>query len=371
MTYSTEELNDAKSRAMIGLMATPDASFFTTLAFNMKYVWNENIPTACTDGTTIEFNPQWFMALTPPQRVGLLVHESCHVAYLHAERLDGRDHKKFNIAADHVINLQILDRGFQLPPNGYHDKQYVGMDTETVYGLLPNMDQVPFPMQDLKPATTQTPEQVRAEVEEILVRAAIQSKLDGDRPGTIPGELQLFLDGLLKPKLPWNRILQKWVQNLCKSDYTFRKPNRRFFPQHYLPTLFNEKLIDLVIAVDASASVSDAEFHQMVTEVASIFKMMKPDNITLIQFDMGIRSVTKLKSIRDLLQCVFTGRGGTDISELVTWVNEKKPKLTLVFTDGNFRFYNAEVKTPLTWLIHNNKGFTAPYGKVIHYELKP
>ena len=370
MTYSLEELNEAKSKCIVTLMTKPDASFFTTLTLSMKYIWDASINTACTDGTSIRFNPDFFMSQTLEQQVGLLVHEASHVAYLHSERLMGRNHKKFNIAADHVINLMLLERGFQLPAGGWHDAQYRGMSSEQVYDLMPDPPESPADkFLDLREPTEETPEEVRAEVEEILVRAAIQSKLDGDKAGTIPGEIQIFLDGLLKPKLPWTMILFRYLKALTRSDYSFRKPNRRYFPTHYLPTLYSEKVIDLTICVDASASVADKEFHQFVSEIASTFKMMKPDNITLVQFDYGIRSINKIKSIRDLMNCEFHGRGGTDISEIVQHVNKTKPQLTLVFTDGDFRFYNDQMKHDVIWLIHNNKGFTAPYGKVIHYQI--
>lgn len=371
MTYDLQQISDAKSKAMIGLMAKEDSSFFTTLAFSMKWGWNDRIQTARTDGTSIEMNPEFFMGLKPEARIGLLVHESCHVAYLHALRLNGRDHTRFNQAADHVINLELLERGFSLPPNGLWDRQYKGMCTEEVYDLLPPCPP-DYPLADLVPCPEDKDiEEIEQEVADILVRAAIQSAIDGDKPGTIPGDIQIYLDGLLKPKLPWHQILRRWIQQQSKADYSFRKPNRRFFPQHYLPSLHTEKVIDLVFAVDASGSVTDHEFHQFVSEVASVFRMMKPENVTLIQFDHGLRSVTKLKNIQDLLQCEFTGRGGTDITELVQWAKENKPKLMLVFTDGEFRFYNEGISTPLVWLIHNNKGFTAPYGNVIHYDIKP
>jgi hypothetical protein len=40
-----------------------------------------------------------------------------------------------------------------------------------------------------------------------------------------------------------------------------------------------------------------------------------------------------------------------------------------MFTDGEFRFPEIETKSNVLWMIHNNPGFEAPYGKVIHYEL--
>jgi len=361
----------ALSKAKIQLMARPDSAFFTTVCFSLKHVWDETIPTAATDGKKICFNPKFFMSLTVEEQIFLLLHESMHVAYLHMVRLQTRNHRKWNIAADYVINAQLIERGFKMPSMGLYDAQYAGMSTEQVYILLPENPQQQCDM-DLQPGngTPGSEEALTQDVQDILVRASIQSKMSGDKPGTIPGDIQIFLDRLLNPKLPWNRILQKYLSAFCKSDYSFRKPNRRFFPKYHLPSLHGEKLMNLTVAVDTSGSVSDHDFHVFVTEVAAIFRMMKPEEITLLQFDTAIKSVDKIKGIPDLMRCKFTGRGGTQINPVLEWANENKPQLLLVFSDGEFRFYDTVTKSQTLWIIHNDPSWKAPFGTAIHYTVE-
>jgi len=359
--------DQALSKTKIQLMARPDSAFFTTVCFSLKHRFDNKIPTACTNGKEIRFNPDFFMSLNIEERVFLLLHESMHVAYLHMARLQTRDARKFNIAADHVINLQLIERGFRMPSMGLADPKYKGLSTEEVYKLLPDDPGSPFDM-DLEPGEGD-PAQLEADVQDILVRASIQSKMSNDKPGTIPGDIQIFLDGLLNPKLPWNRILQKYLQSFAKNDYSFKKPNRRFFPRYHLPSLYGESLMNIAIAVDTSGSVSDAEFKRFVTETHSILRMMKPDQITMIQFDTEIKSVDKIRNVNELMQLKFTGRGGTMISPVIQWANENKPQLLLVFSDGYFRFYDLPTKVETLWLIHDNEQFTAPFGKTIHYEI--
>ena len=134
--------------------------------------------------------------------------------------------------------------------------------------------------------------------------------------------------------------------------------------------MFSEKLMDLAIAVDASGSVTDDDFLVFVSETMGILKMMKPDKITLIQFDKVIKSVNEIKNVQDLMNVKFVGRGGTRIEPVMNWARENKPKLLLVFTDGEFSFYKDDYKTNTVFLIHNNPGFKSPYGKVIHYDIK-
>lgn len=359
----------ALSKAKIGLMSRSDSAFFTTLAFGLRHEFNPNIPTARTNGTRVEYSPAFFMALDHEERIFLILHEAMHCALLHMERLGNYNPQRWNVAADHCINLMLIERGFKMPKVGLADPKYTGMGTDEIYKLLPedaqddaegiglDLQEPPGPMED-----------VVREVQDILVRASIQSKLAEDKAGTIPGEVEIFLNKLLKPKLPWNRILQKYLQSFAKNDYTFKKPNRRYFPQHHLPSLYSKNLLDVASFVDTSGSVSDKEFHAQVSEIASIFKMMKPSKITLGQFDTAIKSVDALKSIRDMMQVQFTGRGGTRIEPVIKWANENKPQLLLIFTDGGFRWREAvTTKVPVVWLIYNNPQWTAPFGRVIHF----
>lgn len=370
-----EEAQRAMNKAKVELMRKPDSAFFTTLCFSLRHIWDDSIPTAATDGTRVLYNPEFFMNLSHPERVFLMIHESMHVAYLHMLRKGSRNHRIWNMAADHVINLQLLERDFVMPQGGLADAQYTDMSTEQVYEQLmqdSDAENQTLLMEDLmEPSSEALSEEITQEVEDILVRASIQSKMQGDRPGTIPGDIQIALDKLLDPKLPWNHILQKFVHRLTKNDYSFRRPNRRFFPDFYMPSLYTESVIDLAIAIDTSGSVSDHDFHVFVSEVVSIFRMVQPENITLIQFDTNIKSVTKTKNIKDVINTPFTGRGGTIIGPVMDWAHKNKPELLMVFTDGEFSMTpNIDnYRHPLIWVIHNNRRFEANKGKVIHYEI--
>lgn len=363
----------ALDKAKIRLMESPDSAFFSTLCFSLKHKWDENIPTACTNGLEIRYNPEFFMSLTTDEQVFLLLHEAMHVAYLHMERLQDRNIRKWNIATDHVINLQLIERGYKMPEGALADPQYKGMSSEQVYDLLNDSDaNNTNVMLDLESPPGDLPDgALQREVEDILIRASVQSKMAGNKPGTIPGDIEIFLDRLLNPKLPWHQILRKFFNNMSKNDYSWRRPNRRFFPNHYLPGLWSEKVMDLAIAIDSSGSVSDEDFQQFVSETHTIIKSQNPDKITLIQFDYGLRSVDEVRSTMDLMRVTFTGRGGTYINPVLDWARENKPKVLLVFTDGEFHTHYAEDPgMPVIWLIHNNPFFAPPFGKVINYDLE-
>lgn len=362
--------HQALSKAKIHLMARPDSVFFTTLCFSLKHIFSEDTRTACTNGLYIKYNPSFFMEeCTAEVRVSLLLHETLHCAYMHMARAKNLDHNKYNRAADYVINLQLRDRGFPIPDTWLCEEKYRGLNAEEVYKILPD-DPTPPPMQDLGDMGEPVPEDaLQGEIQDILVRASLASKMAGDKSGTIPGDIEIFLNKLLNPKLPWNRILQKYLQSFAKTEYSFARPNRRFFPKAYLPSMRSNCLQDIAIAVDTSGSVSDGDFLRFISETHSIIKNLKPNKITFIQFDTSIKSIDEVRGVDELMNLKFTGRGGTDIGEVIEWTNEHKPQLLLMFTDGYFKFRDNSTKVPVIWLIHKNPNFTSPFGKVIHYEI--
>lgn len=367
---SNEERMAALSKVKIQLMTRPNSVFFTTICFSLRHMFDDTVPTACTNGKWIKFGTKFFMDLDIEERIFLLLHETLHCAYLHMLRTPaGTCPDKWNIACDHAINLQLIERGYKMPKGGCADNQFKGLSAEEIYALLPNNPGKPQ-MQDLI-AGDGDPADTQRVMQDILVQASIQSKIAEDKPGTIPGEIQIFLNRLLNPKLPWERLLQKYLQAFAKNDYTWRKPNRRYFPTNYLPSLYSESLIDLTVAVDTSDSVSNEDFLRFISETHSMLRMMKPKKMTFIQFDTQIKSVDEISSIRGLMGTTFTGRGGTCIGPVIQWANENKPQLLLVFSDGEFCFYAQNMtKVNTLWLIHDNVKFTAPFGKTIHYHMK-
>lgn len=367
---SNEARLDALSKAKIQLMSRADSVFFTTICFSMKHVFDDTVSTACTNTKWIKFNTKFFMDLDVEERIFLLLHETLHAAYLHMLREpSGACPDRWNIACDHAINLQLIARGYKMPKGGCADPKFKGMSAEEIYAILPNNPGKPQ-MQDLSTEDCD-PDVTQRNMQDVLVQASIQSRVAEDKPGTIPGDIQIFLNRLLNPKLPWHRIFQKYLRQYAKDDYSWRKPNRRYFPTVFLPSLYSEKLIDFTVAIDTSGSVSDTDFLRFISETHGVLRMMKPTKLTLIQFDTQIKSVDEIGSVKNLMGVKFTGRGGTCIGPVIQWVNKNKPQLLLVFSDGEFHFYaQDQTKVDTIWVIHDNPEFTAPFGRTIHYDMK-
>lgn len=375
MTTEFKEFELALSKAKIALMTRKNSAFFTALAFSLRHKPNPQIPTACTDGKTVWYNPTAYLALHPDQRVSRMVHETLHVALQHMGRLESKVMWIWNYACDYVINQMLVDRGFMKIDTWLLDERFRGMSSEQVYKiLLTELQHEPEPQDfdcDLQNPPMDLPDvEFQQHVQQMLVRAQIRSKQEGDSPGTIPGDLEILLNKILQPKLPWRVILRRYIQGLAKNDYSWRRPNRRYFPDLYAPALYSERVVDLTVAVDTSGSVSDSDFERMVSEIGGIFRLMPPKRMTLVQFDTRVHTVTQLRNLSELRQCKFKGRGGTAIGPVLRWCRDNRPQLLLVLTDGEFDWpYDLKNAPRTIWLIHNNSKFRAPFGKVIHYEI--
>ena len=388
-----QEAITALNKTKVKLMSAPDTTFFTTVLFSLRHLWDYNIPTACTNGREIRYNPDFFMKHTPAQRLGLLLHETYHVIFMHMLRVNGRNMAKWNVATDYAINILLIDGGFELPPGGLIDKQYRGLSAEAIYDLLPEPDpeDVEYHFTDeagsgdpadgngstdasqaieANAAGAGSADALERDLQDVLIRAQMQSKMAGDKPGTIPGEIELYINRLLKPKLPTATLLRKFFYDMGKEDYSWQRPNRRFFPKHHLPSLYSEVLGHIAFFGDMSASVTDAQVLRYVSEISGVMKQLKPKRLTLGTFDVVIRDVEEIKTIGALSQKTFTGRGGTDIEPVLEWAVTNKPKALVVFTDGHFYFreHFPDPKCPVMWLINDNPKFDPPFGKVVHYD---
>jgi predicted metal-dependent peptidase len=364
----TPEANKALSKAKIDIMAAENAVFFCVVMLSLHHLWDNAQPTAYTNGTVIGYNSDFFLSLPREERAGVVLHETLHVALMHVLRGEHFDKVKFNIAADHVINIIIRDAGFKLPDWVLCDYRYRGMSTEQVYALLP--DKPPGQCQmadDIRDTPAEKRDAMQDAIDDILVQAVLQSRIQGDKPGTVPGELERYVDQILNPEIPWFRILKPLITQLARDDFSYRRVNRRFMPRYTLPGMFSEKICNLAVGDDVSGSVTRVQHNHFAAETMAILKGLKPEKITFLQFDTRIVETDELKAPRDMQRVRFKGGGGTDIEPLMKWADKHRPAALIVFSDGEFTPATTNPRLPVFWIINGNPNFKAPFGKVIPY----
>jgi predicted metal-dependent peptidase len=256
----------ALTKCKISMMCGINTVFISTILFNLKQSWNTKIQTAQTNGIFLQINPDWFVGLTPDERLGLIAHECWHVAWNHMQRGKHKeDRAKYNLAGDHIINNTLIDAGMKIPSGGVCDTQYRGMSTGEVYNMLP-----PTPPDDggsggqgmsndvvFSDQSDADDEANNVQVQNTIVKAKVQHDMSGDDPGAIPGELLRRIEEMINPVLPWNIILLNHMNKYAKADYSFKRPNKRFFPEFYMPSAISQRLDNISVMIDLSGSISD------------------------------------------------------------------------------------------------------------------
>lgn len=379
----------ALDRAKIGLLSVKNSVFISTILFSLKFSWDDTIPTACTDGLSLKMNPDFFMDLGKEERIFLLAHEAWHVAFQHMLRLDKTKNDNFNVwnqACDHNINIMLINSGYKMPKGGlasheYHDQSVWSSDA-IFKDLMENQDkQDPDFEPDFDPEGSggdgesgdgdkPSAEELQRKIEDIIVKASVQSKMAGDKAGTIPGDIEVALDELLNPKLPWNVILQNHMSSYAKEDYSWKRPNKRFMPQVYMPSLYSESLGHIAVAVDTSCSVTNKQFAAFRTEIVTIQSTLQPETMTVVDFDTSIHHVHKLNKGDDASTISFHGRGGTNMHPVFEHYGKpaNKPKVLIMFSDMECREITEDPGYPVIWVRLKGHGFKPSFGTVIDFE---
>lgn len=384
----SQAFDEALSKAKIKVMASKNSCFLANVAMRLRYEATDDIRTAAIDGVTMYFNEDFFMnKLTPETRVTTLLHEVGHVTRQHTVRRGSRDPQVFNEAGDYVINQELKDAGWTPiewveddgRPNGWlQDDRFKDMHTEKVYEILMQeyQNQPPPPSSGMfadlgmPPPSGMSQEQVQAAITDIIIASAQAARMAG-QAGSIPGEVQVYLDGLLQPKLPLAHHLRRFFKVLAAKSFTWARPNRRHQARGlYLPAIRGKSLCHIAFGMDMSGSVSDADIKRYVSELVGVIKQLKPTKLTLVQFDTRIISVDEITTVNDLLKIELKGRGGTNIMPIMDWAHREKPEALVIFSDGEFNINSGmNPHIPVLWMIHGGTPFYCEFGQTTMFEV--
>ena len=348
-----EKADEYLRHAKIDLMTK--SVFLSTICLSLKHLFTEDIPTAGTNGLSIIYNPDFLTSLTAGERTGLLAHEVWHVAFSHLTRLGERDKVLWNKAGDYVINLMLSNSGYIIPTGGLLDHRFANMSTEEVYEIIkdepqPEGEGQEFFVDLLDPPEGTAPVDVGDKITDIIIKAHLQSSIANKAKGEIPSEIARMIDDLINPKLPWHQILVRFLSDMVKDDYTWMKPNRRYYPDYYLPSQYSPTLGNIIVAIDTSGSVEQDELTEMLTEVASIKETFKPEKLTIIDCDSEIHNIHEIEKYDNITDIEFHGDGGTDFQPVIDYCNENEPEVLIYFTD----LYSDDVvdvgNYPIIWI---------------------
>lgn len=114
-------------------LLTQSHPFFASLALHMELRERPAVDTMQVDGKHLDYRPSYVMEQSEPELLGVVAHETLHIALLHHVRRGNRDPEEWNVCCDYSINSRLIAEGFTLPKGGLIDPSFDGMGAEEIY----------------------------------------------------------------------------------------------------------------------------------------------------------------------------------------------------------------------------------------------
>lgn len=357
--------------------------FYGDVLMRLNIIADRSVPTACTNGRWIRYNPDFMASLKAPQRNYVLLHEMLHVVLKHWKRQGKRDQRLWNIACDLVVNSFIDQRmsflmvgskrwspyaaceaiQIERPPEGIFSDSFYNKNAEEAYQELYKLnkdnaslngkgkirvrlrrgtlsaDKIPADL-ILSAAVNAAGELDDTLTEKMLdkiLRDAV-SKAAGRGRCSVP-DIEIAL--VESKRLPWDRILADFLESRVSEESSYFTPERKYLHMDMIvPGLgsVENELTELWAFVDSSGSIRTDELGQFLTQLSRIAKQFN-SVINLAYWDTEVGRVYKnIKNTKELLEAMPDSSGGTDVNCVYRYIYENriKPGVLLILTDGYF-----------------------------------
>lgn len=399
-------------------------SFYGLLLMRMIFAVDENVDTACTDGTRIVFGTGFLEKISDEELDFVMMHELLHVVLQHCARGKELNQHLFNIACDIVINSNILLENnmdlnsitlreygvsMHIAPDGKEGYLY---NAEEIYVALldklkndsdeePNCfifgddgDPFPFPLAETKDVPrpfgdgdNESPlwddhsrwgkdeEEIKVIREKrtqdlIEVMQTVSIAADSESFDSVPIAARRMLEEIKAPQVDWRTLLQEFIQqNNC--DYTFSPPDKRFSDSDFFLPDFNETDIsvqDILFMVDTSGSMSNKSINQAYSAIKDGIDQFGGRLCGWVGFfDTEVLEPVEFGGEKQLDIKRANGGGGTSFHCIFDYIkkhmSDNLPIAIVILTDGYAPWpsESAALGVPVLWLI-NNKKAVPPWG---------
>ena len=401
--------------------------FYGLLLMHMIYAVSEEIETACTDGVRITFGIDFLDSLSDSELDFVMMHEILHVVLQHCFRGDVEDPEAYNIAADIVVNSNImLENGMKassitlskygiamhVAPDGKEGHEYTA---EQVYAMLPknlnkkgnnkspgsadgrakkgnNKGPGSAVGRAKKEISKEQHQPVRVwddhsrwgkyeeddTLRDVWVKRfedaaeAIKIRDPSNARGLLPAFAERILKELKKTQTDWRTILNDFIQEEV-VDYSFAPPDRRFDDSPFFLPDFNgkeDRVEDILFMIDTSGSMSDDMIAAAYSEVKGAIDQFNGKlKGWLGFFDAAIIKPQPFSDENEFKIIKPAGGGGTDFQIIFEYVfhhmSDKLPASIIILSDGDAPFPLEKLAggIPVLWLL-NNEEVNPPWGKV-------
>jgi predicted metal-dependent peptidase len=393
MSYEDLTVEQKLQRATVFLMRNEKYALFSGVIVCGKRIPDASIPTIATNGVDVMYNPVWANAQTEKDLRGLLLHENMHKAFKQLfiwNSLFKENPKLANIAVDIVVNSLIIDsdpagEAVTLPAGGVFDKtgEYKGLDAKTIFNMLKKSGcdgdgaGADGDGECTDSHLWEDAESVDATALKDLNNAIRQGVMAEKLRGNVAGTGSRLLGDILAPVVKWEDELLEFVTTTTSGHdmSTWRKPARKWVYQDvYMPSSYSEAIGSLVIAVDTSGSISNAEVTRFLSEITHICNITSPEAVDIIYWGssvVGHETYTQGGYDDIFSNTNVADGGGTNLDCVPAYISDKnlKPVAVIVLTDGcvgdDWGVWDVPVLFGIT-----SPNIIAPIGKSLAVDLK-
>ena len=348
-----------------------DEPFFGTLCHMLKPIEDASIPTLCTDGKVVRFNPDFVTGRDAWTNIVDLCHEVTHVYMGHIWRAQELNHepKRSNRAADYVTNAVLRDTFKRLPAGYLYDAKYNGMSYEQVYNTLRDEDNEDEDGNEPGNEPCGPGEFTKAPADEVSTLeaewqvATLQAAAIAKACGKLPGSLEDLIKSMKETRVDWRSALMRWAQQQSKSDYSWTRRNKRY-SDVYLPGQHSYEMGEMVIGVDVSGSCLHA-LPSFAHAVNAIVDAVKPLRVHVVYVDTEVSGADTFEQGESVTFNV-RGGGGTRFEPLFDYITEHgiEPACVVYLTDLEAGFDFTPPNYPLLWACTEKT--VAPFGETLH-----
>lgn len=306
------------------------------------------------DGFNMYFNPFLFLNCTKKEMAALFKHEIYHIMNSHYERerkLKNRFNKEsIGVALDISVNQYIKDLPiYSKKLNGINMEYKLSLDenrsieeyAEEIYKSIksrtlkkPKHDKDNFNDEiDLSKAH-ELWDEIELSEDDIksLTKKTAVSAYNEHTPEGIQNIILAYDE---KAEIPWQVVLQN-ILPAVKTGYkkTITRRNRRQPERFDLRGRLSKNELELIVAIDISASMTDKDIHKILIEILAITSSTN-HKVTIIECDSEIRSIYELNSSKDIRKR-SKDNGSTMFTPVFEHINKHNLRnaVLIYFTDG-------------------------------------
>ena len=398
------------SKLQVESMLVGELAFVNSLMMQLPIsVSHEEKTTVQANDLDIIINPDYLAGLTKKQQLYAMSQLAWHMALGDPVTVQDAEHKNlFNLASDIYIDKmmmadhgRVLERVPDCDPRYFNRSDFDGLTRDEIYRkLIEEQDESDDSQNDSSPSgsigndlTKSRPgdvqgdgspnqsdgdnqegegqpspqpmgqQELKEKLEDLVKNAAMQAKLAGKN---IPPGIQQQLDAIYNPQIPWHQVLERVVGSFKREDYSWSRFHKGMFAHGYIiPTLYNESIGEVVVAVDTSGSISNEAYQHILGNLQFIHANLSPSKLHLVQFTDSIHNTMVSEEGDDLNEDIFKRvNGGTDVNPVFDWVenNGIKPEIMIVFTDMYMPKVKHDPSYPVIWGVIDNPSCDIPFG---------